>query len=96
MARTYKSLAKSYNGKTHYKYLGLLEVPLRGSSSGVEHNLAKVGAAGSNPVSRSSYICGVLPACIARVVELVDTRDLKSLGRLAVPVQVRPRAPLTL
>lgn len=30
----------------------------------------------------------------ARVVELVDTRDLKSLGYLmAVPVQVRPRAP---
>ena len=29
----------------------------------------------------------------ARVVELVDTRDLKSLGSNAVPVQVRPRAP---
>ena len=30
----------------------------------------------------------------ARVVELVDTRDLKSLAQQGVPVQVRPRAPL--
>ena len=29
----------------------------------------------------------------ARVVKLVDTRDLKSLERKFVPVQVRPRAP---
>ncbi len=29
----------------------------------------------------------------ARVVKLVDTRDLKSLVRKDVPVQVRPRAP---
>ncbi len=29
----------------------------------------------------------------ALVVELVDTRDLKSLGVRAVPVQVRPGAP---
>ena len=29
----------------------------------------------------------------ARVVELVDTRDLKSLGFAAVTVRVRPRAP---
>ena len=33
-------------------------------------------------------------ACsLARVVELVDTRDLKSLDRNIVPVQVRPRVP---
>ena len=32
----------------------------------------------------------------ARVVELVDTRDLKSLAQQGVPVQVRPRAPLIL
>ena len=31
----------------------------------------------------------------ALVVELVDTRDLKSLGVRAVPVQVRPGAPST-
>ena len=31
--------------------------------------------------------------CVALVVELVDTRDLKSLGVRAVPVQVRPGAP---
>ena len=39
----------------------------------------------------------VTPASIfyaqARVVELVDTRDLKSLGGNSVPVRVRPRAP---
>ncbi len=29
----------------------------------------------------------------ARLVKLVDTRDLKSLGRKALPVQVRQRAP---
>lgn len=29
----------------------------------------------------------------ARVVELVDTGDLKSPDRKVVPVQVRPRAP---
>ncbi len=33
---------------------------------------------------------------IARVVKLVDTRDLKSLDRNIVPVQVRPRAPLNI
>ena len=38
----------------------------------VEHDLAKVGVAGSNPVFRS------FPICQARVVELVDTLDLKS------------------
>ena len=32
----------------------------------------------------------------ARVVELVDTRDLKSLGGNSVPVRVRPRAPIEL
>ena len=31
----------------------------------------------------------------ARVAELVDARDLKSLGRKAVPVRVRSRAPVT-
>ena len=30
---------------------------------------------------------------LARVVELVDTRDLKSLDSDIVPVQVRPRVP---
>ena len=37
----------------------------------VEHHLAKVGVAGSNPVFRS------IPM-FAEVVELVDTLDLKS------------------
>ena len=44
----------------------------------VEHNLAKVGVAGSNPVSRSTST--VLFRTNARVVELVDTLDLKSNG----------------
>ena len=43
------------------------------SSSGVEHHLAKVRVAGSNPVFRSHTI-------YAEVVELVDTLDLKSNG----------------
>ena len=30
----------------------------------------------------------------ARMVKLVDTRDLKSLGRKAVPVRFRLRAPI--
>ena len=30
----------------------------------------------------------------ARVVKLVDTRDLKSLARKGVPVRFRPRAPI--
>jgi hypothetical protein len=33
------------------------------------------------------------PPTAARVVKLVDTRDLKSLEGNFVPVQVRPRAP---
>ena len=37
----------------------------------VEHNLAKVGVAGSSPVFRSKD---------AAVVESVDTQDLKSFG----------------
>ena len=45
---------------------------------------------------------GVVPGCpcsicrclsYARVAELVDARDLKSLGRKAVPVRFRSRAP---
>ena len=38
----------------------------------VEHNLAKVGVASSSLVFRSKAV---------RMVELVDTRDLKSLGQ---------------
>ena len=52
----------------------------------VEHNLAKVGVAGSNPVSRSKqaplgavfFIQCMNKSDDARVVELVDTPDLKS------------------
>ena len=41
----------------------------------VEHDLAKVGVAGSSPVFRSFIVYH------AAMVELVDTRDLKSLGQ---------------
>ena len=47
------------------------------SSSGVEHHLAKVRVAGSNPVFRSRNA----PFSVARMVELVDTLDLKSNGQ---------------
>jgi hypothetical protein len=50
----------------------------------VEHDLAKVGVAGSNPVSRSlsnrNPPLGRIFCIGARVVELVDTQDLKSCG----------------
>ena len=39
-----------------------------------------------------SMIDLILPM-FAGVVELVDTRDLKSLGSDTVPVQIRPPAP---
>ena len=66
----------------------------------VEHNLAKVGVAGSSPVSRSQNqrygwaIGSVLSApdgvSDTRMAKLVDARDLKSLSRKAMWV----RAPL--
>ena len=46
------------------------------SSSGVEHHLAKVWVAGSNPVFRSDTFFKTYQD--AEVVELVDTLDLKS------------------
>ena len=62
----------------------------------VEHDLAKVGVAGSNPVSRSKNKPGVSAPLndqvlffrSARMVELVDTQDLKSCDHLVVRVQV--------
>src|SRR6185437_15434763 len=71
----------------------------------VEHNLAKVGVAGSSPVSRfepaSAAERGTGPAgdtltagdrSPARMAKRVDARDLKSLSRKGVPVRVRLRA----
>ena len=46
---------------------------LCGSSSVVEHHLAMVGVAGSNPVFRFHYFAGV--------AELADAQDLKSCGK---------------
>ena len=46
----------------------------------VEHNLAKVGAAGSIPVSRSIFNHKSSFILNSPGGEMVDTRDLKSLG----------------
>ena len=50
--------------------------------SGLRDRFAKPSFAGSNPADAS---------LVARVVELVDTADLKSVVRMDVPVRVRPR-----
>lgn len=54
----------------------------------VEHDLAKVGVAGSSPVFRSKKAVGSISHSFfihlpmnTRVVELVDTQDLKSCGQ---------------
>ena len=63
----------------------------------VERNLAKVEVTSSSLVCRSKFLMLVFQHVkeqCALVVKLVDTRDLKSLGFRAVPVQVRPGAPL--
>ena len=51
--------------------------------SGLRDRFAKPSFAGSNPADASP---------VARVVELVDTADLKSVVRMDVPVRVRLRA----
>ncbi len=46
------------------------------------------------PLKETSTIAAFLAVNpLARVVKLVDTRDLKSLDRKVVPVRFRPRAP---
>ncbi len=47
----------------------------------------------SECVSKNIFFAEVVPTRLARVVKLVDTRDLKSLDLTVVPVRVRPRAP---
>ena len=99
-----------------------MTLPKCGNSSVVEHNLAKVGVASSNLVSRSNvfvYLYGWVAewSCSglqsrgrrfdsdpslqfqgdfhARVAEMVDARDLKSLEGNLMPVRLRPRAPVS-
>lgn len=62
----------------------------------VEHNLAKVGAAGSIPVSRSIFNHKSSFILNSPGGEMVDTRDLKSLGSDTVPVRPRLAAPFPL
>ncbi len=62
----------------------------------VEYYVRDVGAAGSNPVTSTNIKDGIpsirYTVFNAAVVELADTRDLKSLGSNIVPVQVRSAA----
>lgn len=68
-----------------------------GRSSGVEHDLAKVRVVSSNLIARSEtckrnyYQTYQSDKLNARVVELVDTPDLKSCALWGVRVQVPPR-----
>ena len=62
---------KKLNFKFSFDIIQLSKLLYCGNSSGVEHNLAKVGVASSNLVSRSIFCPGG---------GMVDTRDLKSLG----------------
>ena len=77
----------------------LASIPCAGIAQLVEHNLAKVGVAGSSPVSRSLLettngehiaprLC-LAPLC-AGMAKLADARDLKSLDRKVI----RVRAPV--
>ena len=66
------SSAARRGGSTPFTRINL-NFHIRGSSSVVEHHLAKVGVAGSNPVFRSNDFAGV--------AELADAQDLKSCGR---------------
>ena len=63
-------------------------IALAGWQSG-DAAACKAVYAGSIPTPASIFLYSK-----ARVVELVDTRDLKSLGGNSVPVRVRPRAPI--
>ena len=60
----------------------IFALPIAKVAQLVEHNLAKVGVAGSNPVFRSTTLhVGGFFFKVAPVVELVDTPDLKSCGQ---------------
>ena len=70
-----------------YKFAALKFFHQAGVAQLVEHNLAKVRVASSSLVSRSSLkkkpdaLSGFfLYECFARMVESVDTQDLKSCG----------------
>ena len=70
------SSAARRGGSTPFTRIGnILLQFISGSSSVVEHHLAKVGVAGSNPVFRSK------DTTLAGVAELADAQDLKSCGK---------------
>ena len=58
-----------------------------GNSSVVEHNLAKVGVAGSNPVSRSTFECGMWRRSQVAKAEVCKTsiQRFESARRLHMP-----------
>ena len=60
--------------------------------SGLQSRLRRFDSGFSLQLKRSIILISLQ---YARVVELVDTRDLKSLARNGVPVQVRLRVPLS-
>ena len=77
------------------RYLGrplssLFLSPTAGWQSGYAA-ACKAVYAGSIPTPASIF--SQYPAQNARVAELVDARDLKSLGRKVIPVRFRARAP---
>jgi hypothetical protein len=74
---------------TIFRGFSLLSDSMAGWQSGYAAACKAVDA-GSIPTPASISFYSVF----ARVVELVDTRDLKSLGGNSVPVRVRPRAPV--
>src|SRR5690606_17473242 len=86
--------AKFIHSRDHIHISGKGPDPNAKIAQLVERHLAKVEVAGSNPVFRSKTLLAAF-FCFkskqARVVELVDTPDLKSCGLWAVRVQVPPR-----
>ncbi len=68
-----------------YEWVGYINACLRsGSSSGVEHDLAKVGVEGSNPFSRSSSLISLtLSQSLPKATRAATTLRLGPDGEVA-------------